>query len=94
MNNKKAKIIFQPLGRRGEVEKGISILEASRQLGADIETLCGEKKVCGKCKVRIEEGYFEKFDIKSSRNNAGKWEDDEGKFIGPQEKNGNRGFQE
>lgn len=41
----KVKIIFQPSGRRGEVEKGITIIEASRQIGVDIETLCGEKKV-------------------------------------------------
>ena len=56
MPENKAKVIFQPSGRRGEVPKGISVIEASRLLGADIEALCGEKKVCGKCKVRIEEG--------------------------------------
>ncbi len=60
---KKAKVIFQPSGRRGEVNQGISIIEASRELGVDIEVLCGEKKVCGKCKVRIEEGLFEKFGV-------------------------------
>ena len=27
------KIIFQPSGRRGEVEKGISIIEAARRIG-------------------------------------------------------------
>jgi uncharacterized 2Fe-2S/4Fe-4S cluster protein (DUF4445 family) len=39
----KAKIIFQPSGRRGEVKKGVTIIEASRQLGVDIESLCFEK---------------------------------------------------
>jgi uncharacterized 2Fe-2S/4Fe-4S cluster protein (DUF4445 family) len=39
-----AMVIFQPSGRRGEVPKGINVLEASRLLGADIEALCGEKK--------------------------------------------------
>ena len=34
-----AKIIFQPSGRRGEVEKGINIIEASRRLGVDIEAV-------------------------------------------------------
>ena len=48
-----ARIIFQPSGRRGEAKKGVTIIEASRQLGVDIEALCGEKRVCGKCKVRI-----------------------------------------
>ena len=37
----KIKVIFQPSGSRGEVDKGLSIIEASRQLGVDIEALCG-----------------------------------------------------
>ncbi len=77
----KAKIIFQPSGLRGEVEKSVTIIEASRQLGGEIEALCGEKKVCGKCKVRIEEGSFEKFGIQSSRVNVSQWQEEEAKFI-------------
>jgi len=53
---RKYKVIFQPAGRRGEVEEGKTILEAAQALGVDIEGLCGRKKVCGKCKVRIEAG--------------------------------------
>jgi len=63
MDEDKAMVIFQPSGRRGEVPKGITVIEASRLLGVDIEALCGEKKVCGKCVVRIEEGHFEKYGI-------------------------------
>jgi uncharacterized 2Fe-2S/4Fe-4S cluster protein (DUF4445 family) len=77
----KAKVIFQPSGRRGEVKKGVSVVEASRELGVDIETLCGEKKVCGKCKIRIEEGFFQKFGITSSVQNASPWQEEEAKFI-------------
>jgi len=77
----KAKIIFQPSGRRGEVDKGLSIIEASRQLGVDIESLCGEKRVCGKCMIRIEEGFFEKYGIQSSKDHAGEWLIEEEKFI-------------
>ena len=82
----KAMVIFQPSGRRGEVPKGINVLEASRLLGADIEALCGEKKVCGKCKVRIEEGRFEKYGIESKRTNVSSWKEEEEKFIVPKEK--------
>ncbi len=77
----KAKVIFQPSGRRGEVRKGVSVIEASRDLGVDIETLCGEKKVCGKCKIRIEEGFFQKFGITSSIRNVSPWQEEEAKFI-------------
>ena len=80
------KIIFQPSGRRGEVEKGISIIEAARRIGADIEALCGEKGVCGKCKVRIEEGFFEKYGIQSHHKHVSEWQEEEEKFIEDQER--------
>ncbi len=83
---KKAKVIFQPSGRRGEVDLGLNLIEASRQLGVDIEALCGEKKVCGKCKVRIEEGLFEKYGVNSSRGHVSEWQPEEGKFINGQER--------
>jgi uncharacterized 2Fe-2S/4Fe-4S cluster protein (DUF4445 family) len=79
-------VIFQPSGRRGIVDKGITLVEASRRLGADIEVLCGEKRICGKCKVRIEEGYFEKFNIRSSSSHVSPWQEAEAKFITPQER--------
>jgi uncharacterized 2Fe-2S/4Fe-4S cluster protein (DUF4445 family) len=82
----KAMVIFQPSGRRGEVRKGINVLEASRLLGVDIEGLCGEKKVCGKCKVRIEEGRFEKYGIESKMTNVSVWLEEEEKFIVAREK--------
>jgi len=81
MDDNKAKVIFQPSGRRGEVPKGITLIEASRMLGVDIESLCGEKKVCGKCRVRIEEGFFEKFGIRSRGTHVSPWQEEEEKFI-------------
>ena len=81
MDDKKAMVIFQPSGRRGEIPKGISLIEAARLLGVDIETLCGEKRVCGKCKVRVEEGHFEKFNIRSSKSHVSPWQEEEEKFI-------------
>jgi uncharacterized 2Fe-2S/4Fe-4S cluster protein (DUF4445 family) len=86
MGDKIAKIIFQPSGRRGEVPQDISIIEASRLLGADIEALCGEKKVCGKCKVRIEDGMFEKYGIESKPSHVSAWQEEEQKFINAQER--------
>ncbi|MFH1481369.1 MAG: 2Fe-2S iron-sulfur cluster-binding protein, partial [Pseudomonadota bacterium] len=78
----KAKLIFQPSGRRSEVNKGMTIIEASRLSGVDIEALCGEKKVCGKCIVRIEEGHFEKYGVVSGMQNTSVWQPEvEAKFI-------------
>ncbi len=62
-------VIFQPSGRRGIVDDSTNLLEAARQLGVDIESPCGGARVCGKCKVRVEEGDFEKFGIVSKAGN-------------------------
>ena len=87
MDDQNAKVIFQPSGRRGEVPKGITIIEASRMLGADIEALCGESKVCGKCKVRIEEGFFEKYGIESKPTQVSPWQAvEEEKFINAEDR--------
>ena len=87
MTDDKAMVIFQPSGRRGYVPKGVNLIEASRLLGVDIEALCGEKKVCGKCVVRIEEGHFEKYNVTSSMSNVSRWQGaEEGKFINDERK--------
>ena len=86
MDEDKVMVIFQPSGRRGEVPRGINIIEASRLLGVDIEALCGEKKVCGKCIVRIEEGHFEKYGITSSMDHVSPWQEEEDKFINEERK--------
>ena len=79
------RVIFQPSGRRGEVEKGKTVLEAAQSLGVDIEGLCGSKKVCGKCKVRIEEGYFEKDGMESGMAHLSALTEAEKKHIKPED---------
>ncbi len=85
--SRKFKVIFQPAGRRGEIEEGTTILKAAQSLGVDLESLCGDKKVCGKCKVRIEEGYFEKDNIESGMKHIKPQEptSDEMKHIKPED---------
>jgi len=58
-------VIFQPSGRRGIFEDGKTILEASKELGVDIDGICGGKATCGKCKVRLERGVYEKYGVES-----------------------------
>lgn len=59
-------VILMPSGRRSRVPIGTSILDAARNLGVEIESICGGRLTCGKCKVRIEEGAFAKHGIVSS----------------------------
>jgi len=58
---KKFQVIFLPSGRRGEVPEGKTVLEASRELAVGIESLCGGKRSCGKCKVKWVEGDLSPF---------------------------------
>ena len=62
-------IILQPSGRRGRVEEGTSVRAAARELGVEIESICAENATCGKCKIVVEEGRFEKYNIHSKREN-------------------------
>lgn len=81
----KVKVNFQPSGRRGDVDEGITLLDAARHLGVDIESICGGKGTCGKCKVRIEEGYFEKDAMDSRMSHLTPMTEVEKKFIKPDE---------
>lgn len=64
---KKFQVIFQPSGRRGEVLEGKTILEASRDLGVEIESVCGGEKTCGKCKAKWLEGKLSPFAEEESK---------------------------
>ncbi|HUT72682.1 MAG TPA: ASKHA domain-containing protein [Desulfatiglandales bacterium] len=82
----KAKVVFEPSGRRGEVATGLTVLEASQALGADIEAPCGGKRACGKCKVRIDEGILPESEIASSQSHVSEWQKGEEQHITPEEK--------
>ena len=86
MSRKKAQLLFQPSGRRGSVPTGISLLEASQRIGGDIEALCGGQGRCGKCRVKIQAGSFNKPVIESKHCHAGPWRKFEAEFIGNAEK--------
>ncbi len=60
-------VILMPSGRRGRIAPGTSLLDAARQMGVEIESICGGRLTCGKCKVQIEEGTFQKHGITSGK---------------------------
>ena len=83
--NHKHTVIFQPSGRRGYVDDGKSITEASRELGVDIESLCGGEATCGKCRVRIEEGFFDKYGVVSKIESISPTGDGDRKLLSKQQ---------
>jgi uncharacterized 2Fe-2S/4Fe-4S cluster protein (DUF4445 family) len=64
-------VVFTPSGRRGRFPKGTPILQAARQLGVDIDSVCGGRAICGRCQVTVGEGDFAKHGIKSTRHSLG-----------------------
>jgi len=57
---KEYKILFKPEGKEVHITEGKTILEAANQAGIYINSECGGEGVCGRCKVQIMEGEFEK----------------------------------
>jgi len=63
-------VIFQPSGRQAQVADGTTLLDAARQLGVDVDSICGGRQTCGKCKVLLETGAFAKHAIESAAGHA------------------------
>ncbi len=59
-------IVFTPSGRRGKLQHGISVLDAARELGVDLDSVCGGRGLCGRCQISPSAGEFPKFGFKSS----------------------------
>jgi uncharacterized 2Fe-2S/4Fe-4S cluster protein (DUF4445 family) len=51
-----AEIQFQPLGKRVQVPRGTSLLDAARSAGIDLATACGGEGSCGQCQVVLLSG--------------------------------------
>ena len=58
-------VIFTPSGKRGRFAPGVSLLEAARKLGVDLDSVCGGRGICGRCQVNVAEGAFSKHGIQS-----------------------------
>ncbi len=58
-----ALVIFTPSGKRGRVPVGTPVLTAARQLGVDLDSVCGGRGICSKCQVSPAYGDFPKHGV-------------------------------
>lgn len=58
-----ALVIFTPSGKRGQVPIGTPVLAAARQLGVDLDSVCGGRGICSKCQVSPGFGDFPKHGV-------------------------------
>ncbi len=57
------RVVFTPSGHQGELNAGVTALEAARILGVDLDTVCGGRAICGRCQVQVGTGSFAKWGI-------------------------------
>ncbi|MEM9277936.1 MAG: ASKHA domain-containing protein [Pseudomonadota bacterium] len=62
-------VLFMPSGKRGRFPKGTMIIDAARELGVYVESVCGGRGICGRCQIDIQTGEFAKHGITSSLEN-------------------------
>ena len=55
------RIVFTPSGLSGTVAHGTTVLDAARKLGADLDTVCGGRGICGRCQIVPGAGSFPKW---------------------------------
>ena len=75
------RIVFTPSGKRGEFAEGTSLLGAARELGVDLNSVCGGRGICGRCQVDVAEGDFAKHAIHSSAGHVTPWGEVESRYA-------------
>lgn len=78
-------IIFQPSGIMTVGEDNQSLLRAAREAGIQLPAYCGGGKSCGKCKVKILEGSFSKYQLDSSQASLSEISEEEKQYLTSQQ---------
>jgi len=66
-------VIFTPSGKRGYFPAGTPVLTAARQLGVDLDSVCGGRGICSRCQVTPGQGEFPKFGITVASDALSDW---------------------
>ena len=66
-------VLFTPSGKRGRFETGTPILTAARQLGVDLDSVCGGRGICSKCQITPGFGEFSKHGITVANGALSEW---------------------
>jgi uncharacterized 2Fe-2S/4Fe-4S cluster protein (DUF4445 family) len=68
-----ALVIFTPSGKRGRFAIGTPILQAARQLGVDLDSVCGGRGICSKCQITPGYGEFSKHGVTVEEDAVSPW---------------------
>ena len=70
MSETDALVVFLPAGKRGRFPLGTPLLQAARELGVDIDSVCGGRGICGRCQVVVAAGEFAKHGVRSGESSV------------------------
>ena len=68
-----ALVIFTPSGKRGRFALGTPVLTAARQLGVDLDSVCGGRGICSKCQITPGYGEFAKHGLTVEADALSDW---------------------
>ena len=66
-------VIFTPSGKRGRFPVGTPVLTAARQLGVDLDSVCGGRGICSKCQITPSYGEFSKHGVTVAPDALSEW---------------------
>ncbi len=75
-----ALVIFTPSGKRGRFAHGTPVLTAARQLGVDLDSVCGGRGICSKCQITPGYGEFAKHGLSVADDALTEWNEVEARY--------------
>lgn len=66
-------VIFMPSGKRGRFPVGTPVLSAARQLGVDLDSVCGGRGICSRCQISPATGSFAKHGVTVTEDALSPW---------------------
>ncbi|MBC7164820.1 MAG: DUF4445 domain-containing protein [Roseovarius sp.] len=66
-------VVFTPSGKRGRFAVGTPVLTAARQLGVDLDSVCGGRGICSKCQITPGYGEFSKHGVTVAADALSEW---------------------
>ncbi|MDP2293042.1 MAG: 2Fe-2S iron-sulfur cluster-binding protein, partial [Actinomycetota bacterium] len=76
------RVVFTPSGLGGVVPTGTTVLQAAREFGVDLDSVCGGRGICGRCQIAFTPGQYSKWAIESTDEALSPWGDTEEAYEG------------
>ena len=64
------RVVFTPSGLSGSVPDGISLLDAARALGVDLDSVCGGRGICGRCQITPSYGHHPAWSVRAMQDHV------------------------